>query len=192
MAKKMTNPQRNYILISLGMLAFGILLFLMPEDSMKTICFIFGIFLLVYAVIHLVMYFFGNREDPFQRFDLMIGVIALVGGGFVLIKWKFIMMILPVALGIFIAISGLTSLATAFDLKRNGYKRWWIVLFFSLIGAILGIILIVNPFSLAKTLTIFMGVAFVIISIINLWQAMFMRKVQNKSDLIEIDTDEQD
>lgn len=192
MATKNSPAQRNYILISLGMLAFGILLFLMPEDSMKTVCFIFGIFLIIYAAVHLIMYFFGNRSDPFQRFDLVIGIVALVGGVFVLIKWKFIMAILPIALGIFILISSLTSLTTALDLKRNGYPRWWIVLFFSLIAVVLGGILIINPFSLAKTLTIFMGITFIVIAIINLWQTVFMRKVHSDSGTIEIETSEDD
>lgn len=187
MAKKTSKAQRTSYLIALGMLAFGIFLCAKPGELLHTACVVFGIFLLVYSVMHFIMYFFGDRADPFQRFDLVIGIVTLAGGLFVLIKRDFVIAILPILLGIFVLVSSLSTLQTSFDLKRNAYPRWWTVSLMGLLTALLGAILLFDPFGSAIASTIFIGITFIVNAVIQLWQTICVHKNADDST-IEIDS----
>ena len=55
--------------------------------------------------------------------------------------------------------SGFGSLQTAVELFRLHIRRWYIPLIFSLASLICGFIALINPFSTASVLMVFLGIA---------------------------------
>ncbi len=84
-------------------------------------------------------------ELAFQ-FDFGLGIVSLVLGVIMLFRIGRIIDILSVVVGIFVIVDAGLRIQTAFEAKRFGLSKWWLMLIMSLAVAILGILLIVLPY----------------------------------------------
>lgn len=180
------NLKRSYNWISLGYVILGAVFLFWPELSLMTLCYAFGTLTIVYGIVHLITYFVRDRMISVFRYDMVIGIIAVILGILILIRPQYIINILPILLGLFIILSSIMKIQNAVDLKRVGYPKWWLILIFAFISIALGLILIWNPFAAAATLMMFIGASLCIDGIMSLW-SMFclsrnVKKVKKAMD----------
>ena len=87
------------------------------------------------------------------------------------------MSILPFIIGLAICFNGIVKMQSAIELRRANYDKWIVSLVIAAITLLLGILLIINPFSGAKLAIMFVGAALVIDGITNI---ITMRTVKKK------------
>ncbi len=177
----------SYIITSLLYIALGAVLCFYPEMSLVWVCNFVGAIILIYGAIKIFTYI-RNRSVGVFRFDLILGILFVVVGGFLLLRPDIIVSILPVTIGIYILFDSLTNIRQALDLKDAGYEKWWSMLILGIIMIILGLILVLNPFGTVALTVMFMGGLFLYRGVSNIISILFTnRKVKTLKKIRELD-----
>jgi uncharacterized membrane protein HdeD (DUF308 family) len=175
--KTLKKFKNTFMTFSILYITLGIVLIIWPEISARIICNIFGILTLGFGAVKMIRYFNGNTYDTAFRFDLAQGILYIILGIFILAAPKVVISILPFILGLAIVIDSIIRIQLAMDLKRGQYTKWSTSLVFAIITAILGTILLFNPFKGGIALTIYMGISLVVDGIVNLWGLIHATKI---------------
>lgn len=186
----MRSIKDSYIITSVLYILLGLVLFIYPEMSLKLVCGMVGALILLYGGIKILSWF-RNRESGFFRFDLILGIVFAVFGGFLLLRPDIIVSILPVTIGIYILFDSLVNLRQAFDLKDAGYDKWWSMLVLAVIMIVLGLIMVFNPFKTVSLTIMFMGGIFLFRGISNVVSIVFTsRKIKTLKEIRQLDEEE--
>ena len=152
-----------YTAMTICLIALGAALLFAPQLGLKTLCVVYGVFLIVYGVTKLSGYF-----AKFQ-FDLALGIVSIVLGIIIIEKSEYIIEILSTAIGIFMLVDGALKIQTAVEAKRFGIERWWLILVMSFVVAFVGILLLVTPFETAGMIVRLIGLNLSLDGILNLF-----------------------
>ncbi len=177
----MKNKIKSYyqIMTICGILA-GLLLLIWPTKTMAMVCFILGGLLCLFGVIRILIYFLKKDFSEFFKYDLVLGIIAICGGIFFILKYEIILSFFPFILSIIVVITSLFKLQNALDLLRHKQKGWWSILIFALLGIGLGVFMFCYKFETAITLARFIGTVLVINSVTDAFSLIFInRKIKN-------------
>ena len=157
----MLKSIRNSLVVtSVLYIVMGVVLMAFPEHSLKLACAVIGGVTLIYAGIRVLSYF-KNGGEYTSRFDLFLGVLLGVVGIFLLICPQMIVSLIPIALGIYIAVDSFAAMKKALDMKALGFDKWWISFAVALVLAVFGAVMIFDPFDTAASLVVFIGWSFV-------------------------------
>ena len=151
-----------YTAMTICLIALGAALLFAPQLGLKTLCVVYGVFLIVYGV----------AKDLFQlafQFDLALGIVSIVLGIIIIEKSEYIIEILSTAIGIFMLVDGALKIQTAVEAKRFGIERWWLILVMSFVVAFVGILLLVTPFETAGMIVRLIGLNLSLDGILNLF-----------------------
>lgn len=136
----------NLILTALGFIALGVILTIWPTQTLKTSCYILAVLLIAIGVVSLISYVRKDITGILYRYDLVVGVSAVLGGVLVIIKADQLMDLIPVVLGFLVTISGILKIQNSIDMLRLGHGTWHIAFAIALINIVFGVILLINPF----------------------------------------------
>lgn len=139
----------------------GLLLLIYPDFTGRALCYILSAALIIKGVLGIVSRY-RNKDLPSPvAFELIGNVMTIFLGLFVALRSEFIISIIPFVVGLFLLMSGLTSVQKTIMLKRMEYPQWKTGVVFTVIKLILAFIIIANPFTTALTLTRFIGACLV-------------------------------
>lgn len=175
-----------YIGLSAIYVILGICLIIFPKISAVTICYILGFLALVHGCVKLSCYFSSSKQYITNHFDFSSGLFNIIIGIIFLIHPKNILALLPVIIGFIIIIDGIIKIQSSYELKKTGFKKWFISFIFSLICCILGFILIIKPFAGVSALMILTGISFIANGLQNIYFTIFMSKVVKSSSPLEV------
>ena len=179
------EAKRAYMILSGIFMLVGLCLTIWPEISIVTFCCVLGGLCVIYGIIRLVGYFSKDQFRLAFQFDLALGIFVLVFGIILLFHPRPIIALLPVVIGLYIAIDSVFKLQTALDAKRFGMPRWWLMLILAIVAGGFGILLVFNPFEGAALFMRLIGITLIIDGIQNLWAALALVKVEKRPDVIE-------
>lgn len=175
---------RDYSLTALFFALLGVLFLISPETSGKIVCYIFGGFLCVVGIFRIIEYFRTPISLQQYNLGLVVGIIAVGFGIFVIAQPEFIEKELPTLLGLAVLLDSLIKLQNAVDMARIHDKSWRYTLVMSLITAVLGTILLIDPFNAKATLLQFLGIAMIINGVIDAITliVLFIKLKKSKTD----------
>ena len=165
----LVRVKNAYTVMTICLIALGAALLFAPQLGLRTLCVVYGVFLIVYGVTKLSGYF---AKDLFQlafQFDLALGIVSIVLGIIIIKKTEYIIEILSTAIGIFMLVDGAFKIQTAVEAKRFGIERWWLILVMSFVVAFVGILLLVTPFETAGMIVRLIGLNLSLDGILNLF-----------------------
>ncbi len=153
----------SVILFVLMEIAIGILLLTDPEGFAAAIVVGVGIALLAIAVVYLVRFFYDKaRYGKTNGTALALAVPTFIFGcicaflpGWVLGLFALV----AVFCGVMLLLSGALKAMAYVDAKKMDLPISYLVLVSAILSAILGIVIIINPFVAVKYLWVFMGIA---------------------------------
>lgn len=151
----------NLILTACICIAAGLILILFPEVTAKTIALALAIFLMIMGLIRVITYFARDPNMGLFQYDLVMGLVCILGGLFILFRTKEIISLIPFLLGFVVTISGILKLQNAINLLRIKDRSWPVVLILALLNIVFGVILLLNPFEAAATLILLLGIALI-------------------------------
>ncbi len=151
----MTKSKISSILAMVFIICIGIFLILSPLGTLAGAIRVIGIMLIVIGVLGAVSYiWFGGMSVP-----LLIASIASVIIGIIFTARPYnIVTLLPIFAGVTIALNGVFNLIGAFELKKQGVRRWSSAAVMSGLAILLGILIFANPFSTMATLVRVIGI----------------------------------
>lgn len=134
----------------------GLLFVLLPGLTMQTICYIMAAALALGGVVYIIDYF-KAWDIEYKPNGLATGILALLGALFLFLKTEVVIAAIPVLLGFAVIVSGVLKVQNTVVLYRQKDKGWIFVLVLAVLCLIVGIVLIENPFTVARTLVVIIG-----------------------------------
>jgi uncharacterized membrane protein HdeD (DUF308 family) len=159
----------NLILLAVIFIALGIVLILWPGATMKTICYLLAAMLLALGVASLINYLRKDISGIIYRYDLVVGLCAILGGILVIVKVDKLTDLIPAVLGFLVTMSGILKMQNSVDMLRLGHGTWHVAFAMSIINIVAGIVLLMNPFEAAQILIMCLGIALVYSGITDLY-----------------------
>lgn len=160
---------------ALLMVIAGLILLFMPELTLMTIANLIGFIVIIIGAIFLISYM-GRKQLAAGNYDLVKGLIIVCVGIFICVKSELVVSVLPVILGIGVAVSGILKLQHALDLRRMGYSTWIRIGVTAAISIFIGLLVIMNPFSTVAWLMRFVGIGLVYSGVTDLITTVYVSK----------------
>ena len=135
----------------------GVLLF-WPGLTMELICQFVGAALGITGILTAAVFFTQPKESPFRAASLIAGIPLALLGLFIFLRPSFLIEFIPVVVGVVILMDGVANLMETFGLMKQGYSKWWISLIFAVLTIALGIVLLMQPFGVAKVIIQAIGI----------------------------------
>lgn len=176
----------NLILLAVIFIALGVVLILWPGATMTTICYLLAAMLLALGVVSLINYLRKDISGIIYRYDLVVGLSAILGGILIIIKVDKLTELIPVVLGFLVTTSGILKMQNSVDMMRLGHGTWHVAFAMAIINIAAGIVLLIDPFEAAQVLIMCLGIALVYSGITDLYVtiAISRRLSQIKTEII--------
>lgn len=159
-----------------GLLAvvLGIIVLVWPGPSLLVAGILFGIYMVVSGIFQLVAAFTHLPSTSFRVLSFISGVLSLIIGVFCFRDDLTSIVLLGLFIGISWLFRGIAILFAAASEKGVPGRGWQI--FYGVISAIAGVILIVWPISSLTTLTLVVGIFLIVIGVMEMITAFGVRK----------------
>ena len=117
----------NYILSAVFCILFGATLVVWPDVSSKIVCIGLGAVLALSGIVNLITFFAQRDGSLLSQINLLAGIILTVLGGWVIFNPDVLIKIIPVVIGVVVAVHGVHNLLQALELFRNKYNKWGLI-----------------------------------------------------------------
>lgn len=177
------------VVVSSLLCLFGILLIVFPDISVSVLGTVFGILLVLFGGIRLFGYFSRDLFRLAFQYDLAFGILMVVLGGVLLAHPAGLFSFLCVVYGVSVLADGLFKLQTAFDARRFGLHRWWLILALALVSCAFGLALLFRPGEGSRILCMLLGLSMLSEGILNISTVITAMKIvrHQKKDILEGD-----
>lgn len=168
MKQKVRTLLSGQIPVAVIFLILGVCLITVPAASFNVISKVaFGLALICSGLYHVFIYCFPRKGTVSSGLDLYPGVISLVLGIFLFTNPQLVRVLLPWVLGAFVIADCAWMVKGALQMRSLNVAMWETLIVVAVVFAVLGGILIANPFSQVRTMLTFAGWVLVIKAIID-------------------------
>lgn len=184
--KKSEKLRNLFFGSSLLISALGVFIVLQPDSSLRIITYCLGTVIVLLGLIDLIT-FLINKEDRGALWYLMVRSIAFfILAAFTFVKSEYVSSILPFLFGFLLSIDGLYKIVTGIQIKKS-LNTWSSVLILGIAILAVGVIIVLNPFKVAKLTMQVIGVSLILDGVFNIWtQINHRRHVKLQGELIEV------
>ena len=165
--KELTNVEKKNMLLSILLIALGILLVLRPDSVVNFIIIGIGAFLMVTSIIDLIFYFM-NAKLGGNFINLSKGIIEFIGGIFLVFRSEAVAGLFPVVIGLIIIFTSIFKLYVALSIKALDNKKWIPNFVLSILYIVFGAVIILNPFETLNTIVRVAGIVLIVSELFNL------------------------
>ena len=174
----LVNYTRKYekvsILASALMLIVALFLIFKPAESLSLITILFGLIIMIDGVIHIINYFKIDPTQKLMSFELIEGLIEVFAGAVITVCADALIEFLPIIFAIWIILKSLITFQMALNIKSVPNTSWGLMVIVAIIGILLGYFVIFNPFEASMAVTTLVGLALLIVEILNIIDACTM------------------
>lgn len=139
----------------------GLILLFFPETTTKTIAYMAAATILLMGLTQLIGYFRSSPADGRYSGGIVLGIFFIVVAAVLFFNAEAVISIIPIILGVIILLSGIVKFQQSIDLARMKVSRWSTVLATAILNVILGLVVILNPFSTVTTLLQLVGIGLI-------------------------------
>ena len=166
LSTKVKKMSITSVIFSLLFIVTGIFLLLKPETAINIVCYVLGVILVLWGVVSVIQFFSDKNSTSYLSLSFIFGAFVFIFGIIILIKPSIIASIVPLLLGVWMVINGVTKLSYSLSIYKASKNILSVV--GSILIVIFGITLIFNPFEGAKGLTQIIGIALIVYSVLDL------------------------
>ncbi len=169
------------IIFSLIFIVTGIFLLIKPETAINVVCYVLGIILVLWGVVSVIQFFSDKNSSNYLSLNFIFGSFVFIFGIIILIKPTIVASIVPLLLGVWMVINGVTKLSYALSIYRE--TKNVLSILGSIFIIVFGITLIFNPFEGAKGLIQIIGIALIVYSVLDLVESIIISiGIKGKAD----------
>ena len=184
---KMVNVfVKSTIITSIFLLALGILLIVKSEATILMVSYVIGAVLIALGVLAVIN--FLRSKSEIYHLDIVYGIVTIILGVLVIKNPTVIGSIIPFVVGVGILINSGTKLKYALDLRESKEDVWKYTLIVAIVSAILGVLLLFNPFKASSILVQVIGIVISIYALLDIVSTIILKRRFNKrNEMIEAD-----
>lgn len=187
--KRLQLAKYGYIILSTLFCVLGITLIVVPDFSVKLLCWIGGILLILFGCVKIVGYISKDLYRLAFQFDLAFGILLIALGAILILRTDAMVHMICILLGICILADALLKVQIAIDSKVFGIQRWWLILGAAIITGIIGFLLVFRPFESLEVVMVLLGLALLSEGVLNLITVLTAVKIFRHQSPIEIDAE---
>lgn len=176
MEKIMKSLVRSSYITSSILIVLGLVLVVKSEETITVISYLVGGALITLGIVAFIKFFKNNEKNIPDNFDVIYGIITIVFGIFIIVNPKLVASIIPFVLGAWILFKSAFKVAFGFELKANNSPIWKQTLITSGISALVGIIILFNPFKTLSFVFILIGIALIVYGIMDIVSTYQLKK----------------
>ena len=169
MGNLLKKLKTNVVISAVLCILLGLVLAIWPGMSMHIVCITVGSVLIIGGLMRLVESFIARDGSMYTQLNMIVGIIFAVVGIWIVVKPEKVLAIIPISMGIVIALHGLNNLQQAVSLCQGKYDKWWIALILGLVTVGFGALLIFRPFAALDTAVTLLGIFLVYDGVSDLW-----------------------
>ena len=152
------------LLISVIVFLVGLILFLKPDATIKSITIIIGILLIIMgsgSIIELL-----KSDEKKLSFSIAPSIILFIIAFVLFFSPELLISIIPILIGAALVMSSAFKLQNIYNIKKasNFFNVWTLII--TVVILVLGLLLIINPFGGAMAITQVIGIFLMIYSIL--------------------------
>lgn len=172
---------KNEVISSLIMIVLGIILMVWPGAAMDVACLVIGGGLIIAGVVGLLVFFAKRKKSGAEGVSkdgliaIMKFVVMIVFGIILLAKKQSVVSVLPFVIGVLIIVNSAVNMIQAI-LNRKQNDKWIISLLVGCATAIIGLLMVLDPFGAAISQIFIMGLGLAVDGISNLVNGLTARK----------------
>ena len=163
-------------LVSIVMIVFGLILLVWPGHTLEVAARVVGIGLLAGGVLMGLSWNRDRRKDRISVITLAESLLAIAAGILLLIAPDKVVSLVPMAIGVLVALNGLVNLTQSLELRRISYTRWQWPLVMAILTVLLGVLLVLNPLEPIKWAVMLIGAVLIFNGATNLYIGAKYRK----------------
>lgn len=159
---------RDKILTGIMLLLVGILFWVAPATTTRAIYGAVGVVLALSGAIRLIIALRIRGTSFLKILTIAIAILILILGIFLIINPEFLINYSFIVFGLIMIVNGLVNIFSVLkgEINVGGNKPIYLIL--SVLLVIAGVIVLINPFSTAQTLTMGIGFMLILSGIINI------------------------
>ena len=172
MDKKSTNKN---MIISIIVFLVGLILFLRPDTTIKSITIVIGILLIIMGSGPILDLF--KSEEKKLSFSIAPSIILFVIAFILFFKPELLISIIPILIGISLIMSSAFKLQNIYNIKKvnNVFNIWTLIITLTIL--VLGLLLIINPFGGVITATKLIGVFLMVYSVLEIIDNIILKRL---------------
>lgn len=167
------------IILSLGEIAIGVLLFINPAAFATGIMIALGLVLLLTGIVSIIRYFTAQPEAAALGQRLTYGLIEVLAGVFCAFNSEWFLVTFPlltVVFGIGILVVGIAKVQWTVDMLRLKMKKWGWAAASAVLTILCAAIILGNPFSSTTVLWTFTAITLIVEAILDLLAVIFTKE----------------
>ena len=177
----------NYLFKNWGLLLFKGLVFIAlaiytffhPVETLVALALYIGISLIITGIILIYAAFKTKNENPEWTSSLAEGAIDLLFGIVLITNPGLTVTVIPFIVGFWLMVLGVILAANGFKARKEEDSNWSTILIGGIVLVILGYLMISKLFFGAFAITVWFGIGFLIVGLINVFIALGLRKVKS-------------
>lgn len=182
MEKKSLKTYKTWaIVLSVVTMVLGLVMICWPNISAVAICYLMGAVCIVVGIYEIIRYFDLGLIGVLFRYDLFLGIMSVLAGILLVLHPDGGVVILPVVLGFYIILASVFSIQISTEARHFGFSGWWGALLLGIAGAILGVLMILDPFRGAAALMVFTGISLLVTGVESIYAIVCISKVFRSS-----------
>lgn len=138
------NLKWEMVLFSLISIVMGILMWRYPDKIITALSIAIASIFFIIGLRYLIEYKRKDALGGFYKYELVLGIVAIVGGIVVIACMKYMLSIVTYLIAIIVIISGLMKVENALDLKRM-QSHWMPLMVFAVLCILLGVSVLMMP-----------------------------------------------
>ena len=175
MSEKIKTAIKNHGLDGILLIVAGLIMLLWPEASLRILCIVMGIILIIIGAINLLSYFF-NKYAEVKKDTLIYSSAAVVLGILMIVLSRFFVSVFLVIVGLVLLFGCFMLFRRAYQLRDVKDKDFVVSLVLGIVILILGVVMIINPVGTGSFVVRLIGIALIIMGIAALFT--FRNRVQ--------------
>lgn len=176
MERIMKSLVRSSYITSSILILLGLVLVVKSEETITVISYLVGGALITLGIVAFIKFFKNSEKNVPDNFDIIYGIITVVFGIFIIFNPKLVASIIPFILGAWILFKSAFKVAFGFELKSKNSPIWKPTLITSGISALVGIIILFNPFKTLSFVFILIGLALIVYGIMDIVSTYQLKK----------------
>ena len=165
MVRALLRRHMRELVIIVFLLAVGILLLVNPAAFASWLVKVAGLFLMVLGALRIIRYSRAEAEAAAKGQDFFIGIIAILGGLFCVIKTSWFLSVFPtlaVIYGLLQLVLGFSKVQRMVDFLRMKFSLWYLPAISALIYLVFGFIIVLHPDMTFMSIWVFTGVTMIL------------------------------
>lgn len=164
---------KSSIITSILMIIVAILLITKPIKTMEWIIILISAIIIIDGIFDFINYFRSDKETKLYSFGLIEGLLEVLAGVLIILNKDALITFLPLILGIWIILKNIIKIQLAINLKQIS-DSWYLLLIFAILSLLLGVLIILNPFSSIIAITLLAGIFLLMTETVNLIENIYL------------------